>query len=250
MGFWPVVENVLMNSDIVLLVSDVRMPELSRNSELERKIEKHRKIGIQIFTKIDLVSKEFLDEKRKEYPRAFFISATKNRGVKELRRHLHITAKKMKLEKPRIGVVGYPNIGKSALINVLARRAKTLVADKPGTTRGTQWVDAGGLRILDSPGVVPYEDKGSKLVLIGSKSPDNFSDPEKAAFDIIRMLVGKNRSIIENRYKIKIEPLTDPGKILLAIGKKRGFLKKGGIVDETKTSIAIIRDWQKGKLIL
>ena len=250
MGYWPIVEDLMDNADILLLVSDARMPELSRNKELERKVEQRGKALVNVFTKIDLLSPESLKKLRGNYYGCFFVSGTKNIGVSELRRNLQILARRLKLDSPRIGVIGYPNLGKSALINALARRARTLVADMPHTTRGVQWVNAGGLRILDSPGVIPYEDKGTKLTLIGSKHPEKIDDPVKVALEVIRMFTSTNKENLEIRYKIKILPATEPYEILLEIGRKRGYLKRGGEVEEIKSAITVVKDWQKGKLIL
>ena len=248
MGFWPLVNEVLDQADILLLIGDARMPELSNNLELERKVKARSKPLIYVLNKMDLVSEESLKAFTKEYPNSFFVSATQNMGISELRRHIQITGKKLKLDEPVVGVVGYPNIGKSAVINALARRKKTAVADKPGTTRGVQWIKSNGLKILDSPGVIPYEDTSSKLALIGSKAPGNFINPEKVALEIIHLFLGKNKKNLEERYAIEFPILTQPEKILEMIARKRGFLKKGGVIDETKTAIYIIQDWQKGKL--
>lgn len=250
MGFWPIVENVIRNADILLLVLDARMPDMSRNKEVEKKIAMLGKPVIFVFNKIDLASEEQIKYLKSSYKEGFIVSATKNLGIAQLRRELHILSKKLRMENPKIGVVGYPNIGKSAIINVLARRARTVVTAKPGTTRGVQWVNSGKFRLLDTPGVIPYEDKTGKLVLIGSKSADDIANPDKVASDIIQMFVSKNKKNLEERYKISIPPAMDHEDILIEIGRKRGFLSKGGIVDERKTSIQIIRDWQKGKLRL
>ncbi len=250
MGFWPVVENVIRNSDILLLVLDSRMPELSFNHELERKIVEQGKVLIHVYTKIDLMSKESLSSLKSQYKDGFFVSGTKNIGISDLRRHLQITAKRMGLKDPRVGVVGYPNLGKSAIINALARRARALVADMPGTTRGTQWIKIANFLILDSPGVIPYEDKNSKLLLLGSKHAHKTHQPGKVASDIIRMFLDSNKASLEKHYKIEVKEGMEEYDILLEIGKKRGFLKRGGEVDETKTAIFIIQDWQKGRIIL
>ena len=84
--------------------------------------------------------------------------------------------------------------------------------------------------------------------MIGSKSPDKISNPDKVALEIIQNFISKDKKKLEEKYKIKISPAEDHGEILTDIGRKKGYLKKGGEVDETKTSISIIRDWQKGKL--
>ncbi len=249
MGFWGVVDDVIANADILVLVGDARMPELSRNSEIERKVKKHGKELVQVFTKKDLASPLRLEHARKEHPEAFFVSGTRNEGVGELRKHLKIVAKRLRIEEPHIGVVGYPNVGKSALLNALARRARTLVADKPGTTRGVQWVKSGNLRILDTPGVIPYEDGSSKLVLLGSKHPDKIAEPEKIAYQIVTM-AKQSPDALQECYGLETTTLKDEQTLVDEIGRKRGFLKRGGEVDEKKTCIQFIRDWQKGKLRL
>ena len=248
MGFWKIVEDVIKEVDIVVFVIDARMPELSLNPELERIASKFKKPILKVFTKKDLLSKEGIKNFRKKYPKELLVSGTKNENIYALKERLYIMSKRMNLEKPKIGIVGYPNVGKSALINALAKRARTRIADKPGTTRGVQWVRVGSLMILDTPGVIPYKDSSSKLVLIGSKSPEKIETPEKIAFEILKKILEKDKSIIENKYNIKVEENCSLEEILKSIGKKRGFLKKGGVVDETKTSISLIRDWQKGKI--
>lgn len=250
MGYWPVVEDMIQNSDILVLVGDARMPEISVNKEVIRKVNKHKKELVVVFNKIDIVNPDKLKEIREKYKEYLFVSGIKNLGIRELRLHLQMLAKKLKINEPKIGVVGYPNIGKSAIINALARRARTLIADMPGTTRGVQWVKSGNLRILDSPGVIPYEDKSNKLVLLGSKHPEKIKDRVKVALDVIEMFTSSNKSALEEKYGVKIEPLTGSYDILIEIGRKRGYLKKGGEVDETKTAITVVKDWQKGKLIL
>lgn len=250
MGFWGVVDDVIANADILVVVGDARMPELSRHAEIERKVRKHGKLLVLAFTKKDLAVPETLVRARTENPDAFFVSGTKNLGVGALRRHLHILAKRTGIPEPRIGVLGYPNVGKSALLNALARRARAAVADKPGTTRGVQWVKAGGLRILDTPGVIPYEDKTSKLLLLGAKHPDHVAEPEKVAFEILGRAKWSSPVSLQECYGIETTTLKDEQMLLEEIGRKRGFLKKGGIVDEKKTCIQIIRDWQKGRLKL
>ena len=85
MGFWPVVLNVLRNSDVVLLLVDARMPELTRNSEIIKKIEmSNAKRLLLVFNKSDLISRKEIEKLKKEYPKAFFVSAAKKIGVGKL----------------------------------------------------------------------------------------------------------------------------------------------------------------------
>ncbi|MDP3882031.1 MAG: GTPase [Nanoarchaeota archaeon] len=249
MGFWPVVENVIKRSDIVVLVADARMPELSRNKEIERKIVSSGKKTILVFNKIDLILPADLQDLRKNNSGAFFVSVKKQKGIIELKNFLEKLGINMNIPEPRVGIVGYPNVGKSSVINSLAERASTAISPIAGTTRGFQWIKVGNLLIIDSPGVIPLEDKNTKLGLIAAKNPEKISYPEKVAAEIINMFLKKSPEALKAHYKLSSDNLKlEAYEVLLEIGKKRGYLMKGGIVDETKTAIQIIREWQTGKL--
>ena len=225
------------------------MPELSLNLELLDKINQMRLPFVVVFTKKDLATSEHLARLAKEYPDSLIVSGTKNEGVKNLKIKLQIIAKRFGIEEARVGIVGYPNLGKSALINALVHRSRTEVSSKPGTTRGVQWVKCGDLRILDSPGVIPFEDKNNRLVLIGSKSPDKLRVPDKSAQEIIKMFLIENPEKLKEFYGIEIKS-RDPYEVMLEIGEKRRFLKRKAEIDEDRTARTIIREWQGGKLRL
>ena len=267
MGFWPIVLNVLRNSDVVLLLVDARMPEITRNSEIVEKVEgmKGKRLVI-VFNKSDLVSGKHIEELRKEYPNAFFVSATRRTGVKALKVALENMAENWVRPSLRVGLVGYPNIGKSTLINLLAPAARAKVSSVSGTTKRTQWVRVGRLRIMDSPGVIPFGDRKVRIGMTASKDPHKIRNPENVAINIIEYLEKKGENILERFYGVdvsqddggqKTEDGEKEGKgkmnaydLFEAIGKKKGFLVKGGEVDENRTAIRIIDDWQKGKIKL
>ncbi|MBI3334343.1 50S ribosome-binding GTPase [Candidatus Pacearchaeota archaeon] len=249
MGYWPIVRDLLRNVDIVLLIADARMPDLSVNEELVEKANLSSKTLIVVFNKIDLLSEMQLKKLKNEYPDAYFVSGIKNLHVALLKRGLQILAKRMKLDAAKIGVVGYPNMGKSAVINALAHGRRAEVADLPGTTKGVQWIKVSNLLLLDSPGVIPFDDRNSKLSLLGAKSPDKLSNPDKAAKDILFMFLMKNKQALQDFYKLDAVSI-DVDELFASIGRKRGHLRKGGVLDEQRTAVAIIRDWQKGKLRL
>ncbi len=244
MGFWPVVKHVIKNTDIVLEIVDARMPYLSRNKSLEKMINFHKRKYIIVFNKIDLVPKDKLEELRDNYKFAFFVSGVKNIGLKSLKTHLLIEAKKLGREI-RVGVIGYPNVGKSAVINALGKRARAKVARLAGTTKGIQWIKVSDILILDSPGVVPIGDTETKLGMMGAKNPEKIKNLQKIVFALMREL---GNEVLEKNYGIKIEEKDDEQDILEKIGLKRGFLVKGGKVDENRTCMSILREWQKGKL--
>lgn len=247
MGFWPVVKKVVKDSDIILLIGDVRMPELSFNKKLREMIAFHRKQLVVVFTKEDLVSQQYLHSIKEKYADAFFVSGTQNLGISKLKEHLMIMAKRLKIKEPKIGVVGYPNVGKSAIINALAKREKARVSMRAGTTRGIQWIKAGSLLILDSPGVIPFEDREISLGVLGAKNPEKLKNVEKAGLEIIKIFLNRNKKALENLYGIKIDG-EDYGTIIEEIGRKKGFLLKGGVVDERRVAFLVLKDWHKGKL--
>ena len=247
MGFWPVVNRILEECDVVVIVKDSRVPDLSKNEELEGKIRRMDKKVLEVFNKVDLISKTERAMLEKMFPHAIYVSAIKKKGIQPLKERLLDEAKRIGREL-RVGIVGYPNMGKSALINALAGTQKTKVSSVAGTTKGTQWVRADSqLMIIDSPGVIPFKQKEDELVLLAAKNPEKVKDVERAASVIVRYL-GKSRPDALKRYASEKEVPRDPEAALELIGKKRGYLMKGGITDINRTSIQIIRDWQSGKL--
>jgi ribosome biogenesis GTPase A len=250
MGFWPVVKKVVNESDVVLEIMDARMPKISRNDEVEDLIKLHKKILIKVYTKIDLVSKDYLNFLKAKEKDSVFVSGARNIGMRKLKEKILISSKRAGIAEPMIGIVGYPNVGKSAIINALAKRARAKVSNKAGTTRGIQWVNAGSLRILDSPGVVPWSDDEIMLGILGAKNPERLRDPESVALEIIKMFLDYGKENLEKFYKMKIGEGSDKYDILLEIGRARGFLLKGNRVDEHRTIFQVIRDWRDGKLRL
>ncbi len=248
MGFWPIVLNVLRNSDIVLLLVDARMPEITRNSEIIEKVKSMRgKRLLIVFNKSDLIGRKDVEKLKKEYFDAFFISATKKTGVKNLKIVLENMAENWNMPSLRIGLVGYPNIGKSTLINLLAPNAKAKVSSVSGTTKKTQWVRVGKLRIMDSPGVIPFGDRKVQIGMTASKDPHKIKNPEKVAIRIIEFLMKRNNNILGKMYGAVGN---DAYEIFEDIGRKKGFLVKGGKINENRIAIKVIDDWQKGKIKL
>lgn len=248
MGYWPVVKKVVKDSDVVLFVLDARMPELSFNRQLDKMVKMYKKEFALVFNKIDLIPRRRLEKLKHKFQSSFFVSGTKNIGMSRLKEGLMIRAKRIGVSEPRIGVVGYPNTGKSAIINALAKSAKAKVSSVAGTTRHIQWIKAGSLRILDSPGVVPVYDTETSLGILGSKNPEKLKNPEKVVFSIIELFVKNNINKLKEFYGIELEKDEDAYEIMLKIGRKKGFLKKGGNVDENRTMFQMIRDWRDGKI--
>lgn len=152
----------------------------------------------------------------------------------------------------RLMVVGIPNTGKSSFINRMGKNAKAKVADKAGVTRQNQWFVVGnGIELLDTPGVLwpKFDDPevGDKLAFIGSVK-DEITDQETLACRLLEVLSKTRPSSIEERYKISgIEGLQG-WEILEMIGRKRGFLIKGGEIDYERTAVMLADEFRGGKL--
>lgn len=247
---WHSVAEIIYHSNIVLEILDARMPELSRNSEVEEIAKKSNKQILFILNKADLVSEEQLERKFKKLKQeapCFIVSSNQKIGTKRLREYLMAQAKGKEIY--RIGVVGYPNIGKSSVINALTLKHKTKVSSTAGTTHGPQWINAqANLSIIDSPGVIPLDEHDEiRLALISAKNVERINNLDIVAHAVINLF--ENKTKLKEFYNIKTDS-EKPEDILQEIGKKKGFMKKGGLVEESRTAIQIISDWQKGKLKL
>jgi len=248
MGFWPVVLNVLRNSDVVLLLVDARMPEITRNSEIVSKVGgMEGKRLVIVFNKSDLIGRKEIVKLKKGYPNAFFISASKKTGVGNLKKTLENMAENWNRPSLRVGLVGYPNIGKSTLINLLAPSARAKVSAVSGTTKKTQWVRTGRLRIMDSPGVIPFGDRKVQIGMAAAKDPHKIKNPEKVALRIIEFLEKRDKKTLKKLYGASGDDSYD---LFLDIGRKKGFLIKGGEIDENRVAIKVIDDWQRGRIKL
>ena len=156
-NFWRVVKKVIDESDILLLVMDSRMVAESRNHEIEVKVAAAHKPLIYVINKADLVEKESLEKWKKVLKPCVFISATMHLGGSYLREEIQKHAPSGEF---KVGVLGYPNTGKSSIINALKGRSSASVSSQSGHTKGEQKLRAGGkIILLDTPGVIPFGEK-------------------------------------------------------------------------------------------
>lgn len=155
-------------------------------------------------------------------------------------------------------IVGIPNVGKSTLINRLAGRKVAATGDKPGVTKGQQWIKmAGGeMELLDTPGILwpKFEDPnvGYRLAAIGSIKEELLT-AEDVGFYAIRYLAGEYPDAIKERFGIdsipdNLEDADNVVGVMEAIGRKRGCIVSGGRVDLGKASVTFLRELRAGKL--
>lgn len=219
--------------DIVLIVLDARAPIATTSFEIKLFKDKTK---LFILNKSDLADENYnrlwLEEISKKIPT---LLVNKDTSRKEL---LDFVKRNSNKDNPHIAVVGLPNVGKSTIINKILGRHKTKTGAQPGITRGVQWVNVDNLTVLDSPGIIYSEifskEIAAKMLLIGSIPIENVSDDICIeAFQIFKKTLNQ-----EVEFYTVIEEL----------GKKRGLLKKGGVVDFERAKFLFFKELSEGKL--
>lgn len=249
--------------DGVVEIVDARIPISSRNPELDSIIQK--KPRIILLNKCDVADSQATTMWLKYFrDKGFYAAAVDCRTGKGLNSFDSLVkqalksvierndAKGMSGKPLRLMVVGIPNTGKSSFINRMGKNAKAKVADKAGVTRQNQWFVVGnGIELLDTPGVLwpKFDDPevGDKLAFIGSVK-DEVTDKETLACRLLESLAATRPQAIEDRYKISGISGLQGWEILEMIGKKRGFLIKGGEIDYERAAVIVADEFRGGKL--
>lgn len=255
-------ESLSLVDGVVELV-DARIPYSSRNPELDSIIEK--KPRIVLLNKCDVAdpgaTSLWLKYFQDKGCYAIAVDCRSGKGLNKfdsvvkqaLKATIERNEKKGMSGKPlRLMVVGIPNTGKSSFINRMGKNAKAKVADKAGVTRQNQWFVVGnGIELLDTPGVLwpKFDDPevGDKLAFIGSVK-DEITDKETLACRLLEVLAKTRPQAIEERYKLDSVADLQGWEILEVIGRKRGFLIKGGEIDYERAAVIVADEFRGGKL--
>ena len=269
--YWDLIKRIITESDLVMEILDARLVELSRNEEVERLVEEINRPIIFVVNKSDLVSRESIKrqiEKLRKKGEVVYISAKQKSSRKIMyyiikkvfKQHgkrapiiLERYDKKPEHREARadivVGVLGYPNTGKSSIINLLAHKQKMKVSRKAGTTHGIHWIKATDeIKLIDSPGVIPLKkDDELRYGLIGARDSEKLHNPEIVAIAIIKLFLRNNKMAFESFYGIEIKS-EEPSEILSYLAEQKSHLAKAGNLDIYRTSSMIVRDWQQGKL--
>lgn len=246
-GFWIVVKDIIRKADVILEVLDARFPELTRIRKLEGYAYFFKKPVIYVVNKADLVSKTTLEKNIREFPGpdTVVISAKKLKGINGLIKKIK---SKTKIEDVKVAVIGYPNTGKSSLINKLSSGGKARTSSESGFTKGLQLI-AGkdNLRLFDTPGIVPFRDRDElRLGLVSGISPSKLKNPDIVAYKLVSIFMKNNPGVLEKAYGVDTK--LNPEDFLIELGKKNYMLMKGGIVDERRAAIQFLNDFHKGKI--
>lgn len=249
--------------DAVAEIVDARIPKSSRNPELSALIE--GKPRIVLLNKCDIADSKATARWIRYFENngilAIPLDCRTGKGVENfissvknlLKEKLEAYDKKGMVGKPlRVMVVGVPNVGKSSFINRMSKISKARVADRPGVTRGNQWFKIDDrLELLDTPGVLwpKFEDAsvGEHLAFTGAVK-DGVIDIELLAIRLLEVLRQGYPELLTARYKIDPQQFDDFYDMLIAVGKKRGMMIKGGEVDTERAAIMLLDEYRGGKL--
>ena len=259
------IEKSIRLVDAVAEIVDARVPISSRNPVLHQLIQ--GKPRVILLNKSDMAdpaeTKKWLQRYRAQGTPAVAVDCRSGKGlngfiplVREvLRDKIAVWEEKGMVGRTiRVMVVGIPNVGKSSLINKLCRGGKAAVADRPGVTRENRWFTIGkGFELLDTPGVLwpKFEDKtvGEHLAFTGAVK-DEVIDTERLAGRLLETLVVSYPQALCERYRLDDGFL--PGKrgaeILEEIGRKRGMLMSGGVINTERAAAAVLDEFRSARL--
>lgn len=247
--------------DIIYEVIDSRVPYSSKINDLEDLISNKPKI--LIFTKYDLCDKnetdKFIDAYQKKgynaikYDLSKEIDASKildlsNEILKE--KLDNIRQKGINKTTIRALVVGVPNAGKSTLINKIVGRKTAITGNKPGVTKNLNWIRVGkNIELLDSPGILwPKLEQEKEAYNLASTTAikEDILPKEEIAIYIIKFLHKYYPDVLESYYGVT--DISDFYEVYEVIGKRRGFIMRGGIIDDDRVTDLVINDIKQGRI--
>jgi ribosome biogenesis GTP-binding protein YlqF len=248
--------------DAVVEMLDARIPRSSRNPDIDTICGS--KARIVVLNKSDLadqrVNKRWVNYYNSMGLKCIEVDSITGSGIKNIPavlnekfrdRNERLREKGIVSKPIRIMIAGVPNVGKSSLINKMAGKASMKTGDKPGVTKGRQWIKlAGGLELLDTPGILwpKFEDQqvGLHLAFTGAIR-DEIMDTAELAIKLIESLKDVAPEALTGRYKVKSID-NEPVDLLSEIASNRGCILKGGIIDTERMSKIILDEFRGGKL--
>lgn len=251
--------------DVVVEITDARVPASSRNPEMKNLVG--GKPRVVVLNKCDMADEaltaEWIEYYRTNGVRAVAMDCRSGKGLNKLvptvkevmKKELEKRAAKGMEGKPiRMMIVGIPNVGKSSFINRVAGGKRAKVEDRPGVTRGKQWVTLEkGIDLLDMPGVLwpKFDDKavGEHLAFTGAIK-DDILDTELLAMRLADLLNREYHSLLCERYRLTDEETAgiEPYDLLSLIGAKRGMKISGGEVDTERAAAMLLDEFRGGKI--
>ncbi len=248
--------------DLVIELVDARIPLSSRNPDIDE-------LGKNKARLILLNKSDLSDERKNETWASYFkekgfyvvkLDARRRNSMKEIQ-NVILEACKEKIERDRrrgiknrpvrAMVVGIPNVGKSTFINTFAGKACAKTGNKPGVTKGKQWIRLNkDVELLDTPGILwpKFDDQmvGLRLALIGSIK-DEILNIDELSLELISYLKENYAGTLAARYEVE-ETVERPVELLEAIAQKRSCVQRGNEIDYSKAAALVIDDFRSGRL--
>ncbi len=258
--------------DVIIELTDARIPMSGRNPDIDKLGQ--NKSRLVILNKADLsdpeINKEWVKYFEAQGIRVMEMNSKESGKVRQVldqvtescREKIERDKKKGIVNRPiRAMVAGIPNVGKSTFINRVSGKAAAKTGNKPGVTKGKQWIMLGkNLQLLDTPGVLwpKFEDNtvGLHLALIGSMNDENL-DKGELAVSLIRILEEWYPNTISEKYQVTEEQKrlyeedqyeTPESSILTAIANNRKLIKQGGKPDIDRACMQLLDDFRNGRL--
>ncbi len=244
--------------DLVIEVIDARIPLSSRNPIIDELVKEKKRI-------IVLNKSDLSDEKENIGWAAYFseqgnsvlmMNCMSGSGVNRLFKELEKeqaakNAGQMRHKPLRMMIVGVPNVGKSSLINRMTGRKSAQTGDRPGVTRGKQWLALkNGMQLLDTPGILwpKFEDPkaGLNLAFCGSIK-DEILDTATLAMELIGVLQQSYPQLLMERYKLE-EIFEQPLETMEEIARRRGFILPGKRIDYDRCARTVLDEFRGGKI--
>lgn len=257
------IEENLSSVDCVCEILDARIPNASRNPDICSLSE--GKPRIVILNRCDLadpkITAAWAEVFRMDGATVMETDARSGKGVNRFVPTVReVLTEKLKMyeEKGQVGrtlrimILGIPNVGKSTFINKVAGRKAAIAGDKPGVTRGKQWINIGnGLDLLDTPGILwpkfDSQEVGELLAVTNAIKTDVF-DVETLAANFMLRLSRMYPAALKERYKLDPDPEAGGFELLERAARKRGMLISGGEVDTERMAHTLLNEYHEGKL--
>lgn len=248
--------------DVVIEILDSRIPISSKNPEIDKIID--GKAKVVVLNKLDLSDPAKTEQWKKHFKdngiRAIFLDSIKGVGIEALisecrlaasEKMSHLASRGRNERAIRVMIVGIPNVGKSSLINKLSGKKSAKVGNRPGVTRGKQWVKLkGDLEMLDTPGILwpKFEDQSVALNLAFTGAiKDEILDSETVALRLIEKLSQIEPEKLKTRFALE-ELGETPLETMDAIGRKRGCIISKSEIDYERVAGIILHEFRSAKI--
>ena len=246
--------------DVIIELVDARIPRSSKNPDIDSLAQ--GKSRILLLNKSDMAdaakTQAWISYYEKQGFLALAVNSKKKNELKQVNALVQKACEK-KIERDRkrgiknrpvrAMIVGIPNVGKSTFINSFAGKACAKTGNKPGVTKGKQWIRLNkGLELLDTPGILwprfENQEVGQRLAMIGSMN-DEVLNLDELALDTIKFLLKEYPGNLKERYGIEED--AEALQVMEAIAARRGCVKQGGITDYEKTAGIVLDDFRSGR---